>query len=66
MQAGDAGSQPGPYDQKHFAGIAGVPHCVAYGPGQLELAHQPDERCGITYLVNATRVIAVATLDGVK
>ena len=56
-------ASPGTYDQKHFARIAGVPHCVAYGPGQLELAHQPDEWCGIADLVNATKVIALATLD---
>jgi succinyl-diaminopimelate desuccinylase len=56
-------ASPGTYDQKHFARIAGVPHCVAYGPGQLELAHQPDEWCAITDLVNATKVIALATLD---
>jgi succinyl-diaminopimelate desuccinylase len=61
-------ASPGTYDQKHFARIAGVSHCVAYGPGELELAHQPDEWCRITDLVNATKVIALATLDlmGVK
>jgi len=36
-------ASPGTYDHKHVARIAGVPHCVAYGPGELELAHQPDE-----------------------
>jgi len=56
-------ASPGTYDQKHFARIAGVPHCVAYGPGELELAHQPDEWCRIADLVNATKVIALATLD---
>jgi succinyl-diaminopimelate desuccinylase len=61
-------ASPGTYDQKHFARIAGVLHCVAYGPGELELAHQPDEWCRIADLVNATKVIALATLDlmGVK
>jgi succinyl-diaminopimelate desuccinylase len=61
-------ASPGTYDQKHFARIAGVSHCVAYGPGELELAHQPDEWCRIADLVNATKVIALATLDlmGVK
>ena len=43
--------------------IAGIPHCVAYGPGELELAHQPDEYCRIEDLVNATKVLALATLD---
>jgi succinyl-diaminopimelate desuccinylase len=56
-------ASPGTYDQKHVARIAGVPHCVAYGPGELELAHQPDESCAIDDLVNATKVIALATLD---
>jgi succinyl-diaminopimelate desuccinylase len=56
-------ASPGTYDQKHVARIAGVPHCVAYGPGELELAHQPDESCRIEDLLNATKVIALATLD---
>lgn len=56
-------ASPGTYDQKHFARIAGVPHCVAYGPGLLDLAHQPDEYCEIDDLMNATRVIALAVLD---
>jgi succinyl-diaminopimelate desuccinylase len=56
-------ASPGTYDHKHVARIAGVPHCVAYGPGELELAHQPDEYCEIEDLMNATRVIALATLD---
>ncbi len=56
-------ASPGTYDHKHVARIAGIPHCVAYGPGQLELAHQPDESCLIDDLVNATKVLALATLD---
>jgi succinyl-diaminopimelate desuccinylase len=56
-------ASPGTYDHKHVARIAGVPHCVEYGPGELELAHQPDEHCRIDDLVNATKVMAVATLD---
>ena len=56
-------ASPGTYDQKHFARIAGVPHCVAYGPGILDLAHQPDEYCDVADLLNATRVIALAILD---
>jgi succinyl-diaminopimelate desuccinylase len=56
-------ASPGTYDHKHVARIAHVPHCVAYGPGILDLAHQPDEWCGIADLVNATKVIALATLD---
>ena len=56
-------ASPGTYDHKHVARIAGVPHCVAYGPGELELAHQPDEYCRIDDIVNATKVLALATLD---
>jgi succinyl-diaminopimelate desuccinylase len=56
-------ASPGTYDHKHVARIAGVPHCVAYGPGELELAHQPDEYCRVDDLVNATKVLALSTLD---
>jgi len=56
-------ASPGTYDHKHVARIAGVPHCVAYGPGALELAHQPDEWCGIDDLVSSTKVMALTTLD---
>ena len=56
-------ASPGTYDHKHVARIGGIEHCVAYGPGELELAHQPDESCRIDDLVNATKVIALSTLD---
>ena len=62
-RSGGLVASPGTYDQKHFARIAGVPHCVAYGPGILDLAHQPDEYCDIADLMNATRVIALAALE---
>jgi succinyl-diaminopimelate desuccinylase len=55
-------ASPGTYDHKHVARIAGVPHCVAYGPGELEQAHQPDEYCRVDDLVNATKVLALAVL----
>ena len=56
-------ASPGTYDHKHVARVAGVPHCVAYGPGELVLAHQPDEYCGVEELVAATKVIALASLE---
>ena len=56
-------ASPGTYDHKHVERIAGIPHCIAYGPGELELAHQPDECCRIDHLVSATKVMALATLD---
>jgi succinyl-diaminopimelate desuccinylase len=62
-RSGGLVASPGTYDHKHFARIAGVPHCVAYGPGMLDLAHQPDEYCEIPDLVNATKVIALGVLE---
>jgi succinyl-diaminopimelate desuccinylase len=56
-------ASPGTYDHKHVARIAGIPHCVAYGPGELELAHQPDEYCRVEDIVSAAKVLALATLD---
>jgi succinyl-diaminopimelate desuccinylase len=56
-------ASPGTYDHKHVARIAGVPHCVAYGPGELEQAHQPDEYCRVDDLVNATKVLALAIME---
>jgi len=54
---------PGTYDHKHVARIAGVPHCAAYGPGALEQAHQPDERCAIEDFATSIRVLALAVLE---
>jgi len=62
-RSGGVVASPGTYDQKHFARIAGVPHCVAYGPGILDLAHRPDEYVDIPDLMNATKVIALALLE---
>lgn len=62
-RSGGLVASPGTYDHKHVARIAGVPHCVAYGPGILDLAHQPDEYCGVDDLVAASKVIALALLD---
>jgi succinyl-diaminopimelate desuccinylase len=56
-------ASPGTYDQKHVARIAGIPDCVAYGPGILELAHQPDEWCGVEDLVSAVKVLALTVLE---
>jgi succinyl-diaminopimelate desuccinylase len=56
-------ASPGTYDQKHVDRIAGVPNCVAYGPGILDLAHQPDEYCTIEDLVSSTKVLALSILE---
>ncbi len=55
-------ASPGTYDQKHFARIAGIEQCIAYGPGLLEMAHQPDEYCRIDDLMQACRSMALTTM----
>ena len=56
-------ASPGTYDQKHVDRIAGVRNCVAYGPGMLDLAHQPDEYCAIEDLVKCTKVLSLSLLS---
>ena len=53
---------PGTYDQKHIARIGQLQDCVAYGPGILDLAHQPDEFVAIDDLVASAKVMALAAL----
>ena len=53
---------PGTYDQKHIVRIGHLQECIAYGPGILDLAHQPDEYIVIDDLVNSAKVMAHATL----
>jgi len=53
---------PGTYDQKHIVRRAGIQECIAYGPGRLILAHQPDENVAIADLIAAARVMALLTL----
>ncbi|HEX4948050.1 MAG TPA: acetylornithine deacetylase/succinyl-diaminopimelate desuccinylase family protein, partial [Blastocatellia bacterium] len=55
-------ASPGTYDQKHFARIAGIEQCIAYGPGILNLAHQPNECCELEHLVQSCQAMALATL----
>jgi succinyl-diaminopimelate desuccinylase len=55
-------ASPGTYDHKHVARIGGLASCIAYGPGILDLAHQPDEYVVIDDLVASAQVMAVATL----
>ncbi len=54
---------PGTYDQKHVARIGHLHDCVAYGPGILDLAHQPDEFVAIDDLVASAKVMALAALQ---
>ena len=49
---------PGTYDQKHIDRIGRLSNCIAYGPGILDLAHQPDEYIDIQDMLDATRVMA--------
>ncbi len=51
---------PGTYDQKHIDRIGRMKNCIAYGPGMLDLAHQPDEWIGIDDMVDSARVLALA------
>jgi succinyl-diaminopimelate desuccinylase len=51
---------PGTYDQKHIDRIGRLKDCIAYGPGILDLAHQPDEFVVIDDLVASAKVMAVS------
>lgn len=59
-------SSPGTYDQKHIVRTAKLDACIAYGPGILDLAHQPDEYVGIQELVDSAKVMALAALSLLK
>ena len=51
---------PGTYDQKHIDRIGKLRDCIAYCPGILDLAHQPDEYVLIDDMVNSAKVMAMA------
>src|SRR3546814_10843508 len=51
---------PGTYDQKHVVRVGQLEDCIAYGPGILDLAHQPDEYVGIDDMVASAKVMAAA------
>ena len=50
---------PGTYDQKHIDRIGKLRNCIAYGPGILDLAHQPDEWVGVRDMLDSARVMAL-------
>jgi succinyl-diaminopimelate desuccinylase len=54
---------PGTYDQKHIDRIGRMHNCIAYGPGILELAHQPDECVGVDDMIDSAKVMALTLLD---
>lgn len=51
---------PGTYDQKHIDRIGRLKNCIAYGPGILDLAHQPDEWIGVTDMTDSALVMALS------
>jgi succinyl-diaminopimelate desuccinylase len=51
---------PGTYDQKHIDRVGRLRDCIAYGPGILDVAHQPDEYVLIDDLVASAQVMALA------
>ena len=48
---------PGTYDQKHIDRIGKLHNCIAYGPGILDLAHQPDEYVGIQDMIDSAQIM---------
>ncbi len=54
---------PGTYDQKHIDRIGRLKNCIAYGPGILDLAHQPDEWVGIQDMEDSAGVMALVLAD---
>ena len=54
---------PGTYDQKHIDRIGRLKNCIAYGPGILDLAHQPDEWIGIDDMMDSARVMALVLAE---
>ncbi len=54
---------PGTYDQKHIDRIGKLKNCIAYGPGILDLAHQPDEWVGVQDMVQSAQVMALSLAE---
>jgi succinyl-diaminopimelate desuccinylase len=54
---------PGTYDQKHIDRIGLLKNCIAYGPGILDLAHQPDEWIGVQDMEDSAKVMALTLRD---
>ena len=56
-------ASPGTYDQKHIDRIGRMKNCIAYGPGLLHLAHQPDEWVGVQDMADSALVMALVLED---
>jgi succinyl-diaminopimelate desuccinylase len=54
---------PGTYDQKHIDRVGQLKNCIAYGPGLLHLAHQPDEWVGVQDMEDSAKVMALVLQD---
>ncbi len=50
---------PGTYDQKHIDRIGRLKNCIAYGPGILDLAHQPDEWISVQDMCDSALIMAL-------
>jgi len=50
---------PGTYDQKHIDRIGRLKNCIAYGPGILDLAHQPDEWIAVDDMLDSAFVMGL-------
>jgi succinyl-diaminopimelate desuccinylase len=62
-QVADYVVSPGTYDQKHIDRIGRLKNCIAYGPGLLHLAHQPDEWVGVQDMADSAKVMALVLQD---
>ncbi|PTX50894.1 succinyl-diaminopimelate desuccinylase [Gemmobacter caeni] len=62
-QVADYVVSPGTYDQKHIDRIGRLKNCIAYGPGLLHLAHQPDEWVGMQDMQDSALVMALVLAD---
>ena len=62
-RAADYVVSPGTYDQKHIDRIGRLKNCIAYGPGLLHLAHQPDEWIGVQDMEDSAKVMALVLHD---
>lgn len=54
---------PGSYDQKHIDRIGHLHNVIAYGPGILELAHQPDEYVEVSAMIDSAKVMGHSLCD---
>ncbi|MCF6306039.1 MAG: acetylornithine deacetylase/succinyl-diaminopimelate desuccinylase family protein [Rhodobacteraceae bacterium] len=54
---------PGTYDQKHIDRIGRMKNCIAYGPGILDLAHQPDEYIEVSDMLDSAKVMGLALAE---